>query len=123
MAISLGLDEVLNFTCVIAASIFFISRLEASQKNNKDWFTLTINRLQDNIENKFKFLESSINAKFECVDEKFASMKEDIDDLRLKQEEANKVKERLAFVEHTLEEAAYKEGVIEKTMLHIHHKD
>lgn len=118
MAINLEIDAIINLTCVIAASVFFIARLESSQRNNKDFFTMTLARLQDNIENKFKFLETSITEKFKCVDDKFDEIKEDIDDLRTKQAESNKIKERLAFVEHTLREAALQDGKIEYSMLH-----
>lgn len=102
----LDIPTLINLLCVVASIIFFIAKLDANTKSNHEFYKKAMDTLQENIESKFKYFESNMNEKFYGINEKFSSMKNDINRLERKQEESNKIKERLAIVEHTLKEVS-----------------
>lgn len=102
----LDIPTLINLLCVVASIIFFVAKLDSSTKSNHEFYKRSMETLHDNIDAKFKYFESNMNEKFYGINEKFQSMKNDINRLERKQEESNKIKERLAIVEHTLKEVS-----------------
>lgn len=95
-------NVLINLACVIASICFFIAKLDAMTKVNRQFYETTIANLHENISQKFAYLESNITEKFCTVDEKFANITDHINRLERKQEESNHIRERLAIVEHTV---------------------
>ena len=62
----------------------------------------------ENIDNKFIYLEKNMDEKFNGVGERFHGIKVDISRLEHKQEESNKIKERLAVAEQAIKEITAK---------------
>lgn len=93
-------NVLINLACVIASICFFIAKLDAMTKVNRQFYETTIANLHENISQKFAYLESNITEKFCTVDEKFANISDHINKLERKQEESNRIKERLAVTEH-----------------------
>ena len=71
-------------------------------KANRQFYETTIASLHENINEKFDFLEGNIAEKFRVVDERFVNMASHVDRLERKQEESNRIKERLAILEYTM---------------------
>ena len=99
---NLDINVIINLACVLGSVCYFIARLDAMTKANRQFYEATISNLHDNISQKFKYLESNITEKFRVVDERFSNITEHVNRLERKQEESNRVKERLAIVEHTM---------------------
>ena len=101
------INAILNVVCVAASVIFFIAKLDAMTKSNREFYESTINNLHENMNDKFMFLETNMSEKFSSVNSRFETIKEDIQRLEHKQAESNKIKERLAIVEHAIRTSAY----------------
>lgn len=98
----LDANVIINLTCVIASVCFFIAKLDAMTKANRQFYESTIANLHENISQKFAYLEGNITEKFRVVDERFANITDHVNRLERKQEESNRIKERLAVMEHTV---------------------
>ena len=105
-----GIDAafVLNLLVVGGCIIYFVARLESTSKSNKEFFERSIYSLRENLNNKFSFLEKNMDEKFNGVSERFHGIKSDINRLEHKQEESNKIKERLAVAEQAIKEISNK---------------
>lgn len=105
-----GVDAafVLNLLVVGGSIIYFVARLESTSKSNKEFFERSISALSENLNNKFTFLEKNMDEKFNGVSERFHGIKSDISRLEHKQEESNKIKERLAVAEQAIKEISNK---------------
>ena len=105
-----GIDAafVLNLLVVGGSIIYFVARLESASKSNKEFFFFFIYSLRENLNNKFSFLEKNMDEKFNGVSERFHGIKSDINRLEHKQEESNKIKERLAVAEQAIKEISNK---------------
>jgi hypothetical protein len=99
---NLDINVLLNLACVIASICFFIAKLDAMTKANRQFYESTIANLHENISQKFAYLEGNITEKFRVVDERFANVTDHVNRLEIKQMESNKIKERLAIMEHTV---------------------
>lgn len=99
---NLDINVLINLACVIASICFFIAKLDAMTKANREFYETTIANLHENISQKFAYLEGNITEKFRVVDERFANITDHVNRLERKQEESNKIKERLAIMEHTV---------------------
>lgn len=98
----IDINLLINMVSVIASICFFIAKLDAMTKANRQFYETTIENLHENINEKFDFLDSNMNEKFRLVDERFMNVADHVHRLEHKQEESNKVKERLAIVEYTV---------------------
>ena len=105
-----GIDAafILNFVVVAGSIIYFVSKLEATTRANKEFYEQSIRSLHENLDNKFIYLERNIDEKFNGVSERFHGIKSDISRLEHKQEESNKIKERLAVAEQAIKEITAK---------------
>ena len=105
-----GIDAafVLNFAVVAGSIVYFVSKLESNAKSNKEFYTQSMRSLQENLDNKFIYLEKNMVEKFNGVSERFHGIKSDISRLEHKQEESNKIKERLAVAEQAIKEITAK---------------
>lgn len=99
---NLDINVLINLACVIASVCFFIAKLDAMTKANREFYETTIASLHENISQKFSYLEGTIQEKFKVVDERFKNITEDVKRLEQKQLESNKIRERLAIIEHTV---------------------
>lgn len=99
---NLDINVLINLACVIASVCFFIAKLDAMTKANREFYETTIASLHENISQKFSYLEGTIQEKFKVVDERFKNITEDVKRLEQKQLESNRIKERLAIIEHTV---------------------
>ena len=99
---NIDINVLINLACIIASICFFIAKLDAMTKANRQFYESTIANLHENISQKFAYLEGNITEKFRVVDERFTNITEHVNRLERKQEESNKIKERLAIMEHTV---------------------
>ena len=99
---NMDINLLINIVCVIASICFFVAKLDAMTKANRQFYETTIASLHENINEKFDFLEGNIAEKFRVVDERFVNMASHVDRLERKQEESNRIKERLAILEYTM---------------------
>lgn len=107
---NLGIDAafILNLVIVLSSIIFFVARLEATSKANKEFYERSLQALRENLNNKFSYLEKNMDEKFNGVSERFHGIKSDINRLEHKQEESNKIKERLAVAEQAIKDITIK---------------
>ena len=105
-----GIDAafILNFMVVAGSIIYFVTKLEASSKANKEFYERSMQALRENLDNKFAYLEKNMDEKFNGVSERFHGIKSDISRLEHKQEESNKIKERLAVAEQAIKDITTK---------------
>jgi len=105
-----GIDAafVLNFAVVAGSIIYFVAKLESNSRANKEFYERSMQALRENLNNKFTYLEKNIDEKFNGVSERFHGIKSDISRLEHKQEESNKIKERLAVAEQGIKEISSK---------------
>lgn len=99
---NIDINVLINLACIIASICFFIAKLDAMTKANRQFYETTIANLHENISQKFAYLEGNITEKFRVVDERFANITDHVNRLERKQEESNRIKERLAIMEHTV---------------------
>lgn len=99
---NIDINVLINLACIIASICFFIAKLDAMTKANRQFYETTIANLHENISQKFAYLEGNITEKFRVVDERFANITDHVNRLEIKQTESNKIKERLAIMEHTV---------------------
>lgn len=99
---NLDINVLINVGCVFTAICFFLAKLDAMTKANREFYETTIANLHENISQKFAYLEGNITEKFRVVDERFANITDHVNRLEIKQSESNKIKERLAIMEHTV---------------------
>ena len=100
---NIDINVLINLACIIISICFFIAKLDAMTKANRQFYETTIANLHENISQKFAYLEGNITEKFRVVDERFANITDHVNRLERKQEESNRVRERLAVMEHTVE--------------------
>lgn len=105
-----GVDAtfILNLLVVGGSIVYFVAKLESTSKTNKEFFERSIQALRENIGNKFLYLEKNMDEKFNGVNERFHGIKSDINRLEHKQEESNRIKERLAVAEQAIKEISNK---------------
>ena len=99
---NIDINVLINLACIIISICFFIAKLDAMPKANRQFYETTIANLHENISQKFAYLEGNITEKFRVVDERFANITDHVNRLEVKQTESNKIKERLAIMEHTV---------------------
>ena len=99
---NIDINVLINVACIIISICFFIAKLDAMTKANRQFYETTIANLHENISQKFAYLEGNITEKFRVVDERFANITDHVNRLEVKQTESNKIKERLAIMEHTV---------------------
>ena len=99
---NIDINVLINLACIIVSICFFIAKLDAMTKANRQFYETTIANLHENISQKFAYLEGNITEKFRVVDERFSNITDHVNRLEVKQTESNKIKERLAIMEHTL---------------------
>ena len=99
---NIDINVLINLACIIVSICFFIAKLDAMTKANRQFYETTIANLHENISQKFAYLEGNITVKFRVVDERFANITDHVNRLEVKQTESNKIKERLAIMEHTV---------------------
>lgn len=99
---NIDINVLINLAYIIASICFFIAKLDAMTKANRQFYETTIANLHENISQKFAYLEGNITEKFRVVDERFANITDHVNRLEVKQTESNKIKERLAIMEHTV---------------------
>lgn len=99
---NIDINVLINLACIIVSICFFIAKLDAMTKANRQFYETTIANLHENISQKFAYLEGNITEKFRVVDERFANITDHVNRLERKQEESNRVRERLAVMEHTV---------------------
>lgn len=101
-------NSLLQILTLLVAVVFFIAKLDATTKVNRQFYEKCLENLHEVIDGKFIALESTMNEKFNGVSERFHSIKHDISRLEHKQEESNRIKERLAIVESQVHELSNK---------------
>ena len=99
---NIDINVLINLACIIISICFFIAKLDAMTKANRQFYETTIANLHENISQKFAYLEGNITEKFRVVDERFSNITDHVNRLEVKQTESNKIKERLAIMEHTV---------------------
>ena len=99
---NIDINVLINLACIIISICFFIAKLDAMTKANRQFYETTTANLHENISQKFAYLEGNITEKFRVVDERFANITDHVNRLEVKQTESNKIKERLAIMEHTV---------------------
>ena len=99
---NIDINVLINLACIIVSICFFIAKLDAMTKANRQFYETTIANLHENISQKFAYLEGNITEKFRVVDERFSNITDHVNRLEVKQTESNKIKERLAIMEHTV---------------------
>ena len=99
---NIDINVLINLACIIVSICFFIAKLDAMTKANRQFYETTIANLHENISQKFAYLEGNITEKFRVVDERFSNITDHVNRLERKQEESNRVRERLAVMEHTV---------------------
>ena len=99
---NIDINVLINLACIIISICFFIAKLDAMTKANRQFYETTIANLHENISQKFAYLEGNITEKFRVVDERFSNVTDHVNRLEVKQTESNKIKERLAIMEHTV---------------------
>ena len=99
---NIDINVLINLACIIVSICFFIAKLDAMTKANRQFYETTTANLHENISQKFAYLEGNITEKFRVVDERFANITDHVNRLEVKQTESNKIKERLAIMEHTV---------------------
>lgn len=107
---AIGIDAafILNIVILAGSIIYFVAKLEATSKANKEFYERSIAALRENLNNKFAYLEKTIDEKFHGVSERFHGITVDINRLEHKQEESNKIKERLAVAEQAVKDVTTK---------------
>lgn len=85
-----------------ASVVYFISKLESSTKNNMNFFKAEISHLTDIIRLNHENLQSEIKRMKEKNEDDLKNIKENIGRLERKQEESNRIKERLSIAEVSL---------------------
>ena len=105
-----GIDAafLLNLVVVAGSIIYFVAKLETNSRVNKEFYERSMQALRENLNNKFSYLEKNMDEKFNGVNERFHGIKSDISRLEHKQEESNKIKERLAVAEQAIKEISAK---------------
>ena len=99
---NIDINVLINLACIMISICFFIAKLDAMTKANRQFYETTIANLHENISQKFAYLEGNITEKFRVVDERFSNITDHVNRLEVKQTESNKIKERLAIMEHTV---------------------
>ena len=99
---NIDINVLINLACIIVSICFFIAKLDAMTKANRQFYETTTANLHENISQKFAYLEGNITEKFRVVDERFSNITDHVNRLEVKQTESNKIKERLAIMEHTV---------------------
>lgn len=99
MIANIDWNLVIQLILVMGSVIFFIAKLDTTTRANQAFYEQCITNLRDIIDSKFSALEITMNEKFNGVSERFHGIKHDISRLEHKQEESNRIKERLAVVE------------------------
>lgn len=99
-------NALIQLVVVLGSVIYFIARLDATTKANQAFYQKCLENLHEIIDNKFLYLENTMNEKFNGVSERFHGIKHDISRLEHKQEESNRIKERLAIVEVNVQKLA-----------------
>lgn len=110
---NIDINVLINLACIIVSICFFIAKLDAMTKANRQFYETTIANLHENISQKFAYLEGNITEKFRVVDERFANITDHVNRLERKQEESNRVRERLAVMEHTVKALIEKQDLSE----------
>ena len=110
---NIDINVLINLACIIVSICFFIAKLDAMTKANRQFYETTIANLHENISQKFAYLEGNITEKFRVVDERFANITDHVNRLERKQEESNRVRERLAVMEHTVKALIDKQDLSE----------
>ena len=110
---NIDINVLINLACIIVSICFFIAKLDAMTKANRQFYETTIANLHENISQKFAYLEGNITEKFRVVDERFANVTDHVNRLERKQEESNRVRERLAVMEHTVKALIEKQDLSE----------
>ena len=110
---NIDINVLINLACIIVSICFFIAKLDAMTKANRQFYETTIANLHENISQKFAYLEGNITEKFRVVDERFANITDHVNRLERKQEESNRVRERLAVMEHTVKALIEKHDISE----------
>ena len=105
---NIDIAAIVNLVCVAGSIIYFVAKLEATTRTNKEFYEKSMQNLHDNLDNKFVFLEKNIDEKFNGVSERFYGIRADINRLEHKQEESNKIKERLAVAEQAIKDITHK---------------
>ena len=95
-------NAIIQLVILVGSIIFFMGKLDSTAKANHKFYESCINNLHEILNGKFKGLENTMNEKFNGVSERFHSIKHDISRLEHKQEESNRIKERLAVAEQKL---------------------
>lgn len=105
-----GIDAAFIFNLIVVGSsiVYFVAKLESNSRANKEFYERSMQALRENLNNKFTYLEKNIDEKFNGVSERFHGIKSDISRLEHKQEESNKIKERLAVAEQAIKEITAK---------------
>lgn len=102
-------NSIIQLLILLGSIIFFIAKLDSTTKMNRQFYEKCLNNLHEVIDGKFTALESTMNEKFNGVSERFHGIKHDISRLEHKQEESNRIKERLAIVENQVHELVRQE--------------
>jgi len=96
---------VLSVIAAIASAVYFVTKVEAGNKSNKEFFEQAVGHLKEliqlNEKNTKENTEKEIKHLKEFVVDKIDEVKEDIGRLEKKQEESNQIKERLVVVEQS----------------------
>lgn len=105
-----GIDyaAIINLVCVVGSIIYFVAKLDATTRASKEFYEKSLQSLHENLDNKFIYLEKNMDEKFNGVSERFHGIRADINRLEHKQEESNKIKERLAVAEQAIKEITAK---------------
>lgn len=89
----------------IVSAVYFVTKVESSNKANKEFFTATVSHLKESMQLSEKNGKENISQEIshlkEFFDCKLCDVKEDIGRLERKQEESNKVKERIVVLEQS----------------------
>jgi len=89
----------------IASAVYFVTKVESSNNSNKEFFAATVCHLKETMQLSEKNSKENINQEINHLKEyfncQFCDVKEDIGRLEHKQEESNKVKERIVVLEQS----------------------
>lgn len=100
----MDINSIIQILVLLGSIIFFMAKLDATTKINRQFYEKCLENLHEVIDGKFTAFESMMNEKFNGVSERFHGIKHDISRLEHKQEESNRIKERLAIVESQVHE-------------------
>lgn len=95
-------SNIVSIITVGASVVYFISKIDSSNKANRDFFQNEIHHISELLKLNHQTLQGEIQMLKEKNEMEFKGIKDDINRLEVKQSESNNIKERTALLEASL---------------------